>query len=59
MASVAPKAFRCTVYDEPATLGKVDDVLYVFYDDGRIVTFEVPMAPWTNLANTSFPPVRN
>jgi hypothetical protein len=45
--SVAPKAFRCTVYDEPATLGKVDEVLYVFYDDGRIVTFEVPMATFT------------
>jgi hypothetical protein len=44
-----PKAFRCTIYDEPATLGKVDEVLYVFYDDGRVVTFEVPMAPWTTI----------
>jgi hypothetical protein len=41
------KAFRCTVYDAPATLGKVQGVLYVFYDDGRIVPFEVPMAPFT------------
>lgn len=47
MPSIAPKAFRCTVYDEPATLGKVNDVLYVFYQDGRVVVFEVPMAPFT------------
>jgi hypothetical protein len=47
MTSVAPKAFRCTVYDEPATLGKVEDVLYVFYDDGRMELFEVPMAMFT------------
>jgi hypothetical protein len=41
------KAFRCTVYDEPGTLGKVDGVIYFFGDDGQIVEFEPDMAPWT------------
>jgi hypothetical protein len=41
------KAFRCTIFDEPGTLGKVADVLYFFAADGRIEPFEPEMAPWT------------
>ena len=50
MATVAQptiKAKYATVYDEPATIAKVNDVLYVIYPDGRIVDFEVEMAPFT------------
>ena len=41
------KAKFATVYDEPATIAKVNDVLYVIYPDGRIEPFEVEMAPFT------------
>jgi hypothetical protein len=43
------KAKYATVYDEPATIAKVNDVLYVIYADGRIEAFEVEMAPWTTI----------
>ena len=46
-ASVAPKAFRCTLYDEPGTLGKVDGVIYFFSDAGAITAYEPEMAPFT------------
>jgi hypothetical protein len=41
------RAKYATVYDEAATIAKVNDVLYVIYDDGRIEPFEVEMAPFT------------
>ena len=50
MATVAQptiKAKFCVVYDEPATIAKVNDVLYVLYPDGRIEDFDVAMAPFT------------
>ena len=43
------KAKYATVYDEPARIAKVNQALYVIYDDGRIVEFEVEMAPWTTI----------
>jgi hypothetical protein len=50
MATVAQppiKAKYATVYDVPATIANVHDVLYVIYDDGRIEDFDVEMAPFT------------
>jgi hypothetical protein len=50
MATVAQtpiKAKYATVYDAPATIAKVNDILYVIYEDGRIEDFEVEMAPFT------------
>ena len=41
------KAKYALVYDAPARIAKVNDVLHVIYDDGRIEHFEVEMAPWT------------
>ncbi len=41
------KAKYATVYDEPARIAKVNGALYVIYDDGRIVDFDVEMAPFT------------
>jgi len=41
------QAKYCTVYDEAATIAKINDVLYVIYDDGRIEPFEVEMSPFT------------
>ena len=41
------KAKYATVYDVPATIAKVKDVLYVIYEGGRIEPFEVEMAPFT------------
>jgi hypothetical protein len=41
------KAKYATVYDVPATIAKVNEVLYVIYEDGRIEDFEVEMAPFT------------
>ena len=41
------KAKYATVYDVPATIAKVHDVLYVIYADGQIEPFEVEMAPFT------------
>jgi hypothetical protein len=41
------KAKYATVYDVPATIAKVNQALYVIYDDGRIEAFEVEMAPFT------------
>jgi hypothetical protein len=41
------KAKYATVYDAPATIAKVNDGLYVLYDDGQIEAFEVEMAPFT------------
>jgi len=43
----AIRAKYATVYDEPATIAKVNDVLYVIYPDGRIEPFEVEMVPFT------------
>ena len=43
------KAKYATVYDEPARIAKVDQALYVIYDDGRIVDFEMEMAPFTTV----------
>ena len=42
------KAKYAIVYDEPATIAKVNDVLYVVYED-RIERFAVEMAPWTTI----------
>ena len=42
------QAKYATVYDEPATIAKVHDVLYVVYEN-RIEPFAVAMAPWTVL----------
>lgn len=50
MATIPQPTIRAkyaTVYDIPATIAKVHDVLYVIYDDGRIEPFEVEMAPFT------------
>lgn len=49
VAQTAPpvKAKYATVYDEAATIARVQGVLYVVYDDGRIEPFEVEMAPFT------------
>jgi hypothetical protein len=41
------KAKYATVYDEPARIAKVNQALYVIYDDGRIEDFDVEMAPFT------------
>ena len=41
------KAKYATVYDEPARIAKVNQALYVIYDDGRIEDFAVEMAPFT------------
>jgi hypothetical protein len=41
------KAKYATVYDAPATIAKVNDVLYVIYEEGHIEHFEVEMAPFT------------
>ena len=41
------KAKYATVYDEPARIAKVNDILYVLYADGRIEPFAVEMAPFT------------
>jgi len=41
-----PKAFRATLYDEPGTLGKLNDIIYFFGDDGTITDYEPEMAPW-------------
>ena len=40
------KAKYATVYDEAATIARVNDVLWVIFDDGRIEPFEVEMAPF-------------
>ena len=50
MATVAQptiKAKYATVYDEPATIATVNDILYVIFEDSRIERFEVEMAPFT------------
>jgi len=50
MTTVAQAPIRAkyaTVYDEAATIARVNDVLYVIYPDGRIEPFEVEMAPFT------------
>ena len=41
------KAKYATVCDEPARIAKVNDILYVIYDDGRIVDFDITMALFT------------
>jgi hypothetical protein len=41
------KAKYATVYDVPARIAKVNQTLYVIYDDGRVEDFEVEMAPFT------------
>ena len=40
------RAKYATVYDEPATIAKVNGQLYVIYDDGRIEDFQIEMAPF-------------
>jgi hypothetical protein len=40
------KAKFVTVYDEPARIVKVNNVLYIIYDDGRIEDFTIEMAPF-------------
>ena len=40
------KAKFAIVCDEPARIAKVNQALYVIYDDGRIEDFEVEMAPF-------------
>jgi hypothetical protein len=50
MTSVAHPTIRAkyaTVYDAPCTIAKVNQVLYVFYPDGRIEEFTIEMAPFT------------
>lgn len=42
-----PSAYRALLYDEPGTLGKINGKIYFFGDDGRIIDFEVDMAPFT------------
>jgi hypothetical protein len=42
------KAKYAMVYDEPATIARVNDVLYVIFED-RIERFDVEMAPSTVL----------
>ena len=52
MATVAQpqiKAKYATVYDEPARIAKVNDVLYVVYDDGRIEDFAIEMASFVTV----------
>lgn len=39
----APKAYRCTIDDEPGTLSTLDGTIYFFADDGRLVEFTVEM----------------
>ena len=41
------KAKFATVYDAPARIATVNGALYVLYDDGRIESFAVEMAPFT------------
>jgi hypothetical protein len=43
------KAKYATVYDEPCTIAKWGQALYVIYDDGRVEEFEVEMAPFTTI----------
>ena len=40
------KAKYATVYDAPARIAKVNQALYVLYDDGRIEDFTIEMAPF-------------
>jgi hypothetical protein len=50
MATIAQtpiKAKYATVYDEAARIAKVNGALYVIYEDGRIVDFDIEMAPFT------------
>jgi hypothetical protein len=52
------KAFYCVLYDRPGILGKVDQVIYFFADDGEIVEYEPEMATFctvlgrTDIADT-------
>jgi hypothetical protein len=52
MATVAQptiKAKYAIVYSESATIAKVNNVLYVLYDDGRVEPFEIEMSPWITI----------
>ena len=40
------RAKYAEVYGEAATIAKVNGVLYVIYDDGRIEDFAIEMAPF-------------
>ena len=42
------KAKYATVYDEPATITQVNEILYVVFED-RIERFAVEMAPFTTV----------
>jgi hypothetical protein len=49
MATVAQPTIQAkfaTVYDEPARIAKVNQALYVLYDDGRVEDFSIEMAPF-------------
>jgi hypothetical protein len=41
------KAKFATVHDQAARIAKVNQALYVIYDDGRIEDFAIEMAPFT------------
>jgi hypothetical protein len=43
------QAKYAVIYDEACTIARVNDVLHVIYDDGRIEPFEVEMAPFTTV----------
>jgi hypothetical protein len=49
MATIAQPTIRAKyalVYDEAATIAKVNDVLYFFGDDGSITLYEAALAPY-------------
>jgi hypothetical protein len=44
------KAYRCTIYDEPGVLAKMDQQITFFRDsDSAIIDYEPEMAPWVCL----------
>ena len=43
------QAKYATIYDEACTVAKVNGVLFVFYDDGRVEDFTIEMAPFTTV----------
>jgi hypothetical protein len=52
------KAFYCVLFDQHGILGKVNQVLYFFGDDGQVIEYEPEMANFctvlgrTDLADT-------
>jgi hypothetical protein len=50
MATIAQPTIQAkyaSVYDASARIAKVNQGLYVFYDDGRVEDFSIEMAPFT------------